>query len=84
MKPIADAMGVARSNLVERAKPRQRKKRPPPADDAWLLPRIRALTDGRPSYGYRRTTALLNRELVVLACSSALDEWIRPPLPRPL
>jgi transposase InsO family protein len=64
VKTVADAMGVARSNLVERAKPRERKKRPPPADDAWLLPRIRELTDGRPSYGYRRTTALLNRELV--------------------
>jgi putative transposase len=64
VKPIAEAMGVARSNLVERAKARERKKRPSPADDVWLLPRIRELTDGRPSYGYRRTTALLNRELV--------------------
>src|SRR5205823_14225901 len=59
VKTVADAIGVARSNLVERAKPRERKKRPPPTDDAWLLPRIRELTDGRPSYGYRRSTALL-------------------------
>jgi len=59
VKPLAEAMGVARSNLVERAKPRERKKRPPPADDTWLLPRIRELPDGRPSYGYRSTTALL-------------------------
>jgi hypothetical protein len=51
---VADAMGVARSNLVEQSKLRERKKRRPPLDDAWLLPHIRALTDGRPSYGYRR------------------------------
>lgn len=65
MKTVADAMGVARSNLVEQSKPRKRKKRPPPVDDAWLLPRIRVLTDGRPSYGYRRVTAMLNRKLLV-------------------
>jgi hypothetical protein len=35
MKSVADAMGVSRSNLVEQAKPRERKKRSPPADDAW-------------------------------------------------
>ncbi len=65
MKTVADAMGVARSNLVEQSKPRERKKQPPPVADTWLLPRIRALTDGRPSYGYRRVTAMLNRELLV-------------------
>jgi putative transposase len=64
MKSIADTLKVARSNLAEQVKPRERKPRPPPSDDAWLLPRLQALVGGRPSYGYRRTTALLNRELV--------------------
>ena len=64
MKTVADALGVARSNLVEQSKKRERRKRATPADDAWLLPRIRALTDERPSYGYRRVTALLNTALV--------------------
>jgi hypothetical protein len=63
MKSVADAIGVSRSNLVEQAKPREKKQRATPADDAWLLPRLRALTDGRPTYGYRRATAMLNREL---------------------
>jgi putative transposase len=33
------------------------------ADDAWLLPLIRELVDGRATYGYRRIGALLNRKL---------------------
>lgn len=66
MKAIADTLGVARSNLAEQA------KRPSPdnagrkphakAEDVAILPAIRGLTDQRPSYGYRRIAALLNRE----------------------
>ena len=33
------------------------------AEDAEFLPAIRAIVDARPTYGYRRVTALLNREL---------------------
>ena len=54
-------MGVARSNLVEQlraAKPRGRYRR---QGEDELLGAIRQLTDARPSYGYRRITALLNR-----------------------
>ena len=62
MKVIADTLGVARSNLVEqlagRSKPRSRYQR---QGDAELLAAIRQLTDARPTYGYRRITALLNR-----------------------
>lgn len=62
MKAIADTLGVARSNLVEqlagRTKRRGRYRRE--GDDA-LLAIIRQLTDARPTYGYRRITALLNR-----------------------
>ena len=63
MKAIADTIGIARSNLLERmsrpAKPRGPYRKP--ADEV-LLPVIRRLVDARPSYGYRRITALLNRQ----------------------
>ncbi len=61
MKVIADTLGVARSNLVEqlaRPKPRGRYQR---QGDDELLTAIRQPTDARPTYGYRRITALLNR-----------------------
>jgi putative transposase len=68
MKPIADTLGVARSNLIEQV------QRPPPrprptyrkADDVWLLPLVRAIVDERPTYGYRRVGALLNRQVAAL------------------
>jgi transposase InsO family protein len=63
MTAVAETLGVSRSNLAERrargATPRRPSAKP---DDAGLLPDIRALVDQRPSYGYRRITALLNRE----------------------
>jgi putative transposase len=62
MKAVADMLGVARSNLVEQVrgapKPRGRYRR---QGDAELLAAIRQITDARPTYGYRRVTALLNR-----------------------
>src|SRR4051794_32391299 len=64
MKTVADTLGVARSNLIERgakpARPRGPYRKP---EDAALLPIIRQIVDERPSYGYRRITALLNRAL---------------------
>lgn len=64
MKAVAETLGVARSNLVERLKDRGRlRQRYCKAEDAVLLPRVRRLVDERLSYGYRRITALLNREL---------------------
>lgn len=66
MKAVAETLGVARSNLIERLKDRGRpRQRYCKAEDAALLPRVRRLVDERPSYGYRRITALLNRELAV-------------------
>ena len=63
MKAIADTLAVARSNLIERmirpAKPRGRYRR---AGDEELLALIRRLVDGRPTYGYRRVTRLVNRQ----------------------
>ena len=69
MTTITRSLDVSRSNLAERLKndddgksPRRR-QRSSRADDAWLLPMIRRLTDWRPTYGYRRITRLLTREL---------------------
>lgn len=65
MKAVADTLGVARSNLVERlkasAQPRRRYHK---AQDGAVLERVRRLVGARPTYGYRRITAVLNRELV--------------------
>lgn len=62
MKVVADTLGVARSNLVEQlgAATRRRGRYERQGDDE-LLAAIRQLTDARPTYGYRRITALLNR-----------------------
>ncbi len=64
MKTVADTLGVSRSNLHDRlkgiSKPRRRYHK---AQDGALLPHIQALVAKRPTYGYRRITAVLNREL---------------------
>ena len=64
VRRIAKALGVSRSHLPARlqgdARPRRRYQK---AQDAALLPVIRRLVDTRPTYGYRRITALLRREL---------------------
>ncbi|MGH2803321.1 MAG: IS3 family transposase [Thermoleophilaceae bacterium] len=64
MKAVADTLQVARSNLAAQAQRGGGRPRPPyrKAGDAELLARIRFLVDARPSYGYRRITALLNRQ----------------------
>lgn len=76
MKVIVRALGVSRSNLLEQLrKARQQPQAtptPPAAEatearetgqNAALLGRRRELVEQRPSYGYRRVTALLNPEL---------------------
>jgi len=65
VKPLAAVMRVARSNLVAQLKPPtpRRVRYGPRPDDQWLLPLIRAVVTERASYGYRRVTALLNRQL---------------------
>lgn len=64
MKVVATTLGVSRSNLHERlhgsAKPRRSYHK---AQDAAMLPRIERLVAERPTYGYRRITAVLTREL---------------------
>lgn len=63
MKAVAEVLGVARSNLVARLKPPDERQRRPPPDDEWLRPMVRAIVAERASYGYRRVTALLSRQL---------------------
>ena len=64
MSIVADTIGVARSNLHEQLQrppnPRRPYRKP---EDVELLPAIRQIVDERPSYGYRRITAVLNRQL---------------------
>ena len=64
MKPIADTLGIARSNLADRVRRGRSRPRSPyrKAGDTELLPVLRRLVDARPTCGYRRLTALLNRE----------------------
>ncbi len=63
MKPVADALGISRSHLSRSARtaPRERTGYDCDGDDD-VLDRIRAVVRERPSYGYRRVTARLNRQ----------------------
>ena len=55
MKRVTEALGVSRSNLVERTQGRTAARGPYfKADDEALLPLIRRFVDERPTYGYRR------------------------------
>lgn len=64
MKAVAETLGVSRSTLHDRlggrTKPRRRYHK---AQDAAVLPLITTLVAARPTYGYRRIAALLNRQL---------------------
>jgi putative transposase len=63
MKSVADTMGIARSNLIERVKrPAKARGRYCKDGDEALAALIRRLVDERPSYGYHRITALVNRQ----------------------
>ncbi len=63
MKAVADTLGVSRSNLIERLKGKSKPRGPYyKVEDAELLPAIRRPVNQRPTYGYRRIAALLNRE----------------------
>jgi transposase InsO family protein len=63
VKRVAEVLGVSRSQLSERLRgvstPRSTYSK---VGDADLLAPLRTLVDEKPTYGYRRITALLNRE----------------------
>lgn len=64
MKVVAETLGVARSNLHDRVTGRtEPRRRYHKAQDAAVVPLITALVTARPTYGYRRITAVLNRQL---------------------
>ena len=53
---------MSRSQLHVRASGQSKPRGPYKSIDAELLPALRRLVDARPTYGYRRIAALLNRE----------------------
>lgn len=63
MSRVAETLSVSRSQLHARASGASKPRGPyRKAEDIELLPAIRRLIDARPTYGYRRLAALLNRE----------------------
>jgi len=63
VKTVTDTLGVARSNVVAQLAGGRRTRAPQTRDgDLELAAEIRRLVDARPTYGYRRITALLKRE----------------------
>jgi transposase InsO family protein len=63
VKAVAETLKVSRSNLILRQNGSGKERKAyTKADDAVLLPAIRGIVDDRPTYGYRRVGALLNRE----------------------
>lgn len=60
MKAITDTMGVSRSNQYAPKKDRSSYHKP---EDERYLSLIKKITDDRPTYGYRRVMAILNRQL---------------------
>jgi putative transposase len=60
MTAICTVLGIARRTAyyIDRARPRGRYHR---ADDATVLQQIRAVTNSRATYGYRRVWAMVNR-----------------------
>jgi putative transposase len=77
VKSVADALDVSRSRLHERpagdTKPRASYQM---GEDAELLLDLRTLVDGRPTYGYRRITALMNRESLKNSLQRLTHKWI--------
>lgn len=62
MKRVSDALSISRSHLVLSLKARSPRVAPRERPgDVELVAEIRALIAKRPTYGYRRVTALLNR-----------------------
>ncbi len=63
MSLVAKMLGVGRSTVYDRLTGRARTRGPyAKAGDADLLPRIRQIAAQRPTYGYRRIAAVINRQ----------------------
>ncbi|MBV8526318.1 MAG: IS3 family transposase, partial [Acetobacteraceae bacterium] len=66
MKTVADALGVARSNLAEQAAaiPGEKRRGRKPQPESELLAEIQEIIAAMPTYGYRRVHALIRRRHV--------------------
>ena len=65
MKTVCGTIGVARSNVAERAAGRTPKRRGrPPLPEDGLLADIKAVIADMPSYGYGRVWAVLRRQAI--------------------
>ncbi len=65
MTTVCETIGVARSNVAERAAGRSPKRRGrPPLPEDGLLADIKAVIQDMPSYGYARVWAVLRRQAV--------------------
>lgn len=63
MSLVASTLGVGRSTVYDRLTGRTGTRGPyTKAEDTDLLPRIRQIAAQRPTYGYRRIAAVLNRQ----------------------
>ena len=70
MKLISDTLGVSRSHLRQSfcktvGEPRKPRGKAPAVPDAGVLQLLHELVEARPSYGYRRACAVVNRKLSV-------------------
>jgi putative transposase len=66
MKAVTDSLGISRSRQYEKKGNciRQRGKYQPKEEDTHCLPLIHEVIRERPTYGYRRITAIVNRKLI--------------------
>jgi transposase InsO family protein len=63
VRQVAETLEVARSNLTEKLNKEIKPKDKKEINDDWILPKIKKIVEDRPTYGYRRVTALLCFEL---------------------
>jgi putative transposase len=64
MRVIAAALGVSRSNLIERRQRAYFVRRRRHTDDDDVTQRIHQIVDARPTYGYLRTARLVSRRRI--------------------
>lgn len=63
MKRVAEVMGVSRSELYQERRTRTQQDRP---GDAEVLKLIRAVVKEKPTFGYRRVTAMLRQRGLII------------------
>jgi putative transposase len=66
MRMVIEALKVSRSNIQYQVNKVSNENRVRKSDDKWLISLIKEITDTRPTYGYRRVTALLNLKLMTM------------------